>query len=142
MLDVFRAQNPALDVISVDDVPHGALPAYYALIDVLVMPSLRDGLPNALLEGMACERAVVATDVGGMPDALVDGENGILVSVGDVSGLAAGIERLLGNPELGQRCGANARRTVLERFTPARELDLTLALYDDVTAAWEGSSSS
>jgi glycosyltransferase involved in cell wall biosynthesis len=142
MIDVFRAQHPALSVVVVDDVAHQELPACYALLDVLVMPSLRDGLPNALLEGMACERAVVATDAGGMPDALTHEENGLMVRVGDVEGLAAGVERLLTDAELRASFGASARRTILERFTPAREIDLTLALYAEVAGAPDGSSSS
>jgi glycosyltransferase involved in cell wall biosynthesis len=96
---------------------------------VLVLPSLRDGLPNALLEGMACGRAVVATDVGGMPDVLRDGENGILVPAGDVERLADSIRALLDDRDRRKQLGQEARLTVQEGFTPERELDLTQQVY-------------
>ena len=70
MLEVFQRQNPTLKVCVVPNVAHEELPAYYRLADLLVLPSLRDGMPNALLEGMACGKATVATSVGGIPDVL------------------------------------------------------------------------
>lgn len=129
-LDVFRAQHPSLPIVVVEDVSPTQLPPYYALIDVLTMPSLRDGLPNALLEGMACGRAVVATDAGGMPDVLRHGENAHMIEAGDVEGLAAGMSQLVLDHALRSRYGSAARATVLERFTLAREIDLTLELYE------------
>ena len=128
-LDVFVARRPDVRVVVVDHVDPVDLPAYYALLDVLVMPSLRDGLPNALLEGMACGNAVVATDAGGMPDVLRHGVNGHMVPTGDIEGLARGMVELIDDPALRARYGAAARETVLEAFTPAREVDLTLELY-------------
>jgi glycosyltransferase involved in cell wall biosynthesis len=128
-LDVFRARNPALRVLEVDHVDPEDLPRYYALLDVAVMPSVRDGLPNALLEAMACGCAVVATDAGGMPDVLRSGVNGHMVPVGDVDGLAAGIRALLADADLRSARGIAARETVVADFTPAREVGATLALY-------------
>lgn len=53
-------------------------------MDVFVHPSLRDGMPNAVLEAMACEKAVIATPVGGVVDVVEDGKkNGVLVNVND-----------------------------------------------------------
>jgi glycosyltransferase involved in cell wall biosynthesis len=129
LVEVFRAQNPTLHTVVVDPVVPRALVAYYALLNVLVLPSLRDGLPNALLEGMACGRAVVATDVGGMPDVLRDGENGILVPAGDVERLADSIRALLDDRDRRKQLGQEARLTVQEGFTPERELDLTQQVY-------------
>jgi glycosyltransferase involved in cell wall biosynthesis len=134
-LDVFRARHPDLPVIVVEDMPPAELPPYYRAIDVVVMPSLRDGLPNALLEAMACGRPVVATNAGGMPDVIENGENGTMVEVGDVDGLAAGIEALLADAGLSARYSEAARRTVVERFTPGREVDLTMALYHELAAS-------
>jgi glycosyltransferase involved in cell wall biosynthesis len=73
LVRVFREQNPRLKVRVVPYDRPKDLPACYNLLDVLAMPSLRDGLPNALLEGLACARAVVGTAAGGLPDALRDG---------------------------------------------------------------------
>lgn len=133
ILDVFRRQNPTLNVRVVPNVDHEKLPAYYRLADVLAIPSLRDGLPNSLLEGMACERAIVASNVGGIPDALRDGENGVLVPPGDVAALAGAMLELLTDPSRRAQLGRAARVTVEADFTPAREVERNLEIYRDVT---------
>lgn len=129
---VFQKQNPHLRVLLVPPVHPAALPAYYRLLDVLVLPSLHDGLPNALLEGMACGCAVVAARAGGIPDAVRDGENGRLVPPGDEQALAAALDALLDDDAERARLGANARATVLGEFTLEQELALTLQVYEAV----------
>jgi glycosyltransferase involved in cell wall biosynthesis len=131
ILEVFRRQYPALKVRAVPNVAHDQLPAYYRLADVLVFPSVRDGLPNALLEGMACERVVIASEVGGIPDAVRDQETGLLVRPGDVAALTEAMLALLSNPERRERLGRAARAVVAE-FTPAREIERNLAVYHNV----------
>jgi glycosyltransferase involved in cell wall biosynthesis len=129
LLKVFQKQQPDLPVVVVPYTASDTLPAYYNLIDVLALPSIRDGLPNALLEGMACERAIVGTAVGGIPDAIIDGENGRLVPPGDVEALACTIDELLDNADLRQCFGQRGRETVLRDFTLEQELEKNLALY-------------
>ena len=131
-LKVFQKQSPDLPLVVVPYRAAEQLPAYYNLIDVLLLPSLRDGLPNALLEGMACERAIVATPVGGIPDAIRDGENGCLVPPGDAAALAAASLELLDDAQLRQRLGHAARETVIQHFTPAQELESNLTVYRSV----------
>jgi glycosyltransferase involved in cell wall biosynthesis len=98
----------------------------------LLLPSLQDGLPNTLLEGMACARPVIASSVGGIPDALHDGENGLLVPPGDVDALAAATLQLLSQPDRREQLGNAARATVIRDFSPARELNKNLALYQQL----------
>jgi glycosyltransferase involved in cell wall biosynthesis len=129
LVKVFQKQNPGLPLLITDYISPQSLPPYYNLMDVLVIPSLRDGLPNALLEGMACERAVVASAVGGILDAIQDGENGLLVPPGDVAALVGAIQRLLTNDELRLHLGKNARARVMAEFTPERELSSNLDIY-------------
>jgi glycosyltransferase involved in cell wall biosynthesis len=129
LLKVFQQQQPALPVVVVPYTTSETLPAYYNLLDVLTLPSLREGLPNALLEGMACERAIVGTTVGGIPDAICDGENGRLVPPNDADTLAQAINELLDNADLRQRFGARARETVLRDFTLEQEFEKNLDLY-------------
>lgn len=129
MLRVFQAQQPQVHAIVVPYLPPQALVAYYNLFDILLLPSLRDGLPNAVLEGMACECAIVATNVGGIPDALRHEENGWLVAPGDVEGLATAVAYLLARPDLRAQLGRAARQTVRQQFTPQRELQANLHLY-------------
>jgi glycosyltransferase involved in cell wall biosynthesis len=80
-----------------------------AAADVFVQPSLTEGMPNAVLEGMAAGRAVVATRVGGVPELITDGETGRVVPPADPAALAAGIVELLGDPVRRLRMGEAAR---------------------------------
>jgi glycosyltransferase involved in cell wall biosynthesis len=105
------------------------MPAYYALMDISVHPSLRDGMPNALLEAMACEKTVIATPVGGTTDVLEDGKNGILVNVNDADKLAETILQLLSQPENRRTMSTSAREAVVRRFTPEKELEANLQVY-------------
>lgn len=132
MVAVFQARQPGAPVSVVPQVDHHRLPAWYNLLDILVLPSLRDGLPNALLEGMACGRAVIASRAGGIPDVVCHGQNGWLVPPGDEAALAAALAALLARPDERAALGRAARATVTEKFTPAAELAANLALYADL----------
>jgi glycosyltransferase involved in cell wall biosynthesis len=88
--------------------------------DVFVLPSLSEGLPVTLLEAMALGRPVVATDVGGIPEVLRDGQDGLVVPAGDPAALAAGIDALLRDPERASRLGRTARERVLDEYTVRR----------------------
>lgn len=98
-------------------------------MDVFVHPSLRDGMPNALLEAMACEIPVIVTPVGGVLDVLEDGKNGLLVNVKDENSLAERILGLLDNNEKRRALGKSARESILNRFTLQKELEANLNVY-------------
>lgn len=125
----FRQQNPTLPIVVVPPVTGPELPPYYRLLDLLLLPTLHDGLPNALLEGMACECAVIGTTVGGIPDALQDGVNGKLIPPGDTHALTQAIQELLADPVRCREFGTAARATVETHFSPEQELAGNLALY-------------
>lgn len=107
----------------VGDVDRRELPGYFSMADVVVVPSVRDasgnvdGLPNVLLEAMASEKAIVATNVAGIPDALRSGQEGILVAERDPSGLARGIEEILSSETLRASLGVRAQRRAREEFS-------------------------
>jgi glycosyltransferase involved in cell wall biosynthesis len=103
-------------------------------VDVVALPSWTEGLPMIVLEAMAHGRAVVATAVGGTPEAVVDGETGVLVPPRDPAALAAALQRLLAEPELRERLGGAGRRRVEERFSAAEMERRVLEIYDAVTA--------
>jgi glycosyltransferase involved in cell wall biosynthesis len=130
LLEVFKKQNPALKLVVHPYIPSDVMPAYYSLADLVLMPSRRDGLPNALLEAMACECAVLGTEVGGIPDAIQDGINGRLVPPSDLQALIAATLELLADPAERQRLGQAARQTILADFSLEQELQANLALYD------------
>jgi len=100
---------------------HDDLPQQYAEAHVVVVPSIldrcgdRDGLPNVVLEAMACARPVVATKVGAIQSAVVDGRTGLLVAQKDSAAIAAALTALNGNTSLQHALGRNARRRV-ERY--------------------------
>ncbi len=98
-------------------------------MDVFVLPSRRAGLPNALLEAMAYEKAVIVTPVGGVLDAVIDCENGRFVRTNDANELADAINELLSDRTIRMKLGSTARQTVMNTFTPQAELDGNLALY-------------
>jgi glycosyltransferase involved in cell wall biosynthesis len=108
-----------------DDVPE-----LLASFDVFALPSLFEGLCYAVIEAQAAGVPVVATPVGGVRENVVEHETGVLVEVGDAASLAAGINRLLGDPGEARRLAEEARRRVLERYDVRRMVDETIALYD------------
>ena len=105
------------------------VPRLVAALDVFVMPSLWEGLPIALLEAMASSRAVLCTRVGGIPDVVQDGVNGVLIDAGDVEALREGIESLLAQPQHRAELGREARATVIERFDITRTAKAYNALH-------------
>jgi glycosyltransferase involved in cell wall biosynthesis len=129
LFDEFRASDPNYRIIVTGHIPHKDLPTYYSLIDVFVHPSLRDGMPNAVLEAMACGKAVVATPVGGTKDILEDGKNGVIVNVNDATMLAEKILELLEDSEKRSVLGKNARELIVSRFKPEKELEANLDVY-------------
>jgi glycosyltransferase involved in cell wall biosynthesis len=106
------------------------MPAYYSLMDVFVHPSLRDGMPNAVLEAMACGVPVVATAVGGVLDVITDSENGLTIPVNDVEALGRAIQKIFDDETQRKKLSTNARQTILERFAPEKELQANLEIYN------------
>jgi len=86
-------------------------------MDLLVLPSLSEGFSNALLEAMAAGLPVIATRVGGNPEAVVHGESGLLVPAADAGALGREMGLLLDDLALRKRLGAAARRRVMENFS-------------------------
>lgn len=90
--------------------------SFIAAADVYVNPADHEGLPVTILEAMALGRPVVATEVGGVPSVVRDGETGILVQPQQPEELAAAIRGLLGDPSRSRDLGAEARRLVEEEY--------------------------
>lgn len=88
----------------------------FALASVIAADGDRDGLPNVILEAMAAGLPVVASRLGGIPEAVTDGETGLLVEPGDEEALAEGLGRLLDDPALREKLGEAGRKVVVERF--------------------------
>lgn len=99
---------------------------------VFALPSFDEGLPMAMLEAMAHGKAVVVTPVGGIPDVIVDGINGLLVPPGDPAALADAIERVVSDPPLARRLGQAARLTVVQRHGAQAIVARLTALYEQL----------
>jgi glycosyltransferase involved in cell wall biosynthesis len=92
---------------------------YYAVADLVVMPSHSEGSPNALLEAMIASKPIVATRAGGIPEIVDHEETAILVEPRKPAALAEAIHRLLHDPETSQRLAANAYSLASMQFSPA-----------------------
>jgi len=90
--------------------------AWYAAMDIFVLPSLWEGLPNALLEAMALGLPVVATNVDGVPEAVEHGRSGLLCEPKDSQALFSAIQELLLKPSLRRQLGDAARERVSKQF--------------------------
>jgi glycosyltransferase involved in cell wall biosynthesis len=110
-----------------------AIEEYFRAVDIYVLPSIREGLPIALLEAMSCGLPCVASRLPGSTDAIIDhGINGLLVPPDDLDGLADAIGSLVRNRDLAARLGAAARATVVGRYSIQRTAAAWLTAYQEV----------
>jgi len=123
------------------------MPAVYRILDLLVLPTYREGFGAALLEASAMELPVVATRIPGCVDAVREGETGLLVPARDAEALTAAIRRYLDDADLRRRHGAAGRRRARQDFDPAQVRGALFQVYlrllgqrgcDDVVARVSG----
>lgn len=107
------------------------MPEVYAAFDLFVLSSHDEGMSNAILEAMATERPVIATDVGGTGEVVRHGQTGLLVPARDPAPLAAAISELLASPERWPAMGAQGRAVVEEHFSARAMVRQMEALYVD-----------
>lgn len=100
-----------------------------ATFDIFALPSVSEGLPLSLLEAMAMAKPVVASEVGGIPEVVLPGQTGLLVSPANPRSLAEAIVFLLDNPHLAKQIGQKARDHIACHFTLERMLERYQALY-------------
>lgn len=98
-------------------------------MDIIVLPSLWEGLPNVLLEAMAKVRPVVASKIEGVDEVVVDGETGILFEPGDVQSLAEALLKLIRDSQLAEDMGRAGRVRVLEKFSIEKTVKDTVGIY-------------
>lgn len=105
------------------------LPRLLGCLDVLVHPADMEGLGVSLLQAAAAGVPIIATRAGGMPEAVADGHNGLLVPPGDRDALRHALQRLLEDDALRASLGAGGRQRVAENFSPEVMVEATLRLY-------------
>ena len=106
----------------------------YTAMDVVTLPTHREGLPNVPLEAASMKLPVVASDIGPCLETVIHRETGLCFSVGDAASLADALRTYLDDPELRRRHGDAARRRVLEKFLPERIWRELAELYDRHTS--------
>jgi glycosyltransferase involved in cell wall biosynthesis len=105
------------------------IPALLTLLDVVVIPSFEEGIPQALTQALAMERPVVASAVGGIPEVVKDGVTGLLVPPRNPAILSEKIAILLHNPSVGARMGQIGRQVIQERYSMESMLTETEHVY-------------
>lgn len=115
-------KNYSLDsnVKTIKWIPHENVPQYLNELKLLVLPSFTEGLPNILLESMACGTPVIAASVGSIPDIISDGKNGFLLESNSPKLIAAKIIELISKPELLKQVSETAIKWVQENFNQER----------------------
>jgi len=113
-------------------------PGMPGMFDVSVLSSREEGFPNFVVESMAAGRAVVATEVGGVPDAVVNGSTGLLVRPGDDKAMADALLRILADAALREQLGAAASRYAREHYHASVVLRALESLYVDLALQYAG----
>jgi len=112
-------------------IPNDELPDYLASSDIYVSTSLSDSTSLCLQEAMACQVAPVVTDLPGNREWIRDGENGFLVSLGDIEALAERIVYLIRNKEIGQKVSKANRKIIMERAEYEKEMSKAEKIYQE-----------
>ncbi len=102
------------------------------LFDIYILPSLWEGLPLGLLEAMFSRKAVIATEVGGIPEVVTSGENGILIPPADSEAIVQAVLRLYNNDEEREKIGANALQSVEKSYSTATMVNRYQELYQEL----------
>ena len=111
---------------------YSQLPMFFCGSDIVALPSFSEGLGIVLLEAGAAGKPVVASDIRGIDEVVIDGETGILVPPQDPKALATAILQLLEDAQMRNRLGAAARRSVKDRFSLSESVDRLLEVYESL----------
>ena len=114
------------------------MPSIYASLDLMVSASRQEGLPMAILEGMASRLPLIATAVGEVPTVVLNGRTGVLVPAESVEAISAGISELLRDPARRKRFGVAARKLIEEEFSAERMTTDYLRVYEEAAAGMKG----
>ncbi len=119
---------PKDSYVFLGSVPYQRMPYLYPLADAFVLPSLSESFPMTVLEAMSCGLPVIASRVGGIPEMVTHGKDGLLVNPGDAKDLASALRLISGERDRALQMGACAREKVSSRFT-AQEMALRTSIF-------------
>ncbi len=128
----YRMTRHAKELKSVGHVPHHAMPGLYNSVDILLMPTVREGFGLSIAEAMACGLPIVASNCSAIPELVDDGKGGFLCPVGNVDAFAEKINLLADSPGLRKEMGEYNREKVERKFTVQRMVREYRALFEEV----------
>ncbi len=109
-----------------------AMQDFYEAVDIVVLPSHSEGLPNVALEGMMHKRAVISTDVGGVREIIHNGENGWIVPPGDRLAMAEVLKMVVTDTELRNLVSERGHHSLYPKFSPEKRAQNILSVYNDL----------
>ncbi len=112
--------------------PHSEIPLWISASDCVVLPSLSEGFPTILPEVMLCGVPIIATPVGGIPEAVRDGDTGLLVPCGDPEAIARALSTLLADEQVAWRLGTRAQEMARQSLTWEANAKKMVEIYEDV----------
>ena len=118
------------DTIFTGKIPRNDVPLYYSVSDIIVVPSLQEAFGLVVSEAMATGKPVIGSNVGGIPDQIINGYNGFLVKPKDPYEIAQKILYLLNNPEKTKKMGLRGREIVLKKFNFELRTKKLISLYN------------
>ena len=127
---ILKLEYPNLELKIISGVSDAA--KLLSTFDIYVCSSIKEGFPYTILEAMRAGLPIVSTNVGGIPEAITDGREGLLVPPKNPEALAGAIKKLLTNPALAARLGSNAKQKSLQ-FNLARMIEQTEKIYQSIT---------
>jgi len=119
-------------IIFAGKIPQSESPFYYAMSDIVVIPSIQEAFGLGVTEAMACGKPTIGTNVGGIPDQIIDGYNGFVVEPRNAKEMAEKILWLIDNRDEAKRMGINGRKTVEEKYNLDERINQILTLYKRV----------
>ena len=116
----------------VGEIPQNEIPYWLSASDIFVFPTYNEGLPNAVMEAMACSLPIIATKVGGIPEVVRDGQNGILIDKKSVISIEHSIEKLINNKNMCKKMGEYGRTIIEEKFTWNNSAKKLIGIYNSI----------
>jgi glycosyltransferase involved in cell wall biosynthesis len=132
LLEKLRRKTKDLPVIFHGQVTHENIPEIIGSSEILIQPSLLEGLPLTCLESLACETPVVASDVGGVSEIIIDGKTGFLVSPNDTDQFIQSVIRLLENNRLREELGKKGRELIKRDYDWGNIVEKTIKIYKSI----------
>jgi len=130
----FKGLSCRPGLVNLGEVPYQSMPELYQSVDILLLPTVREGLPLAVMEAMSCGLPVVATNCSSLPELIDEGKGGFLCGLGDVNEFAEKVNLLAENQSLRQEMGVYNRTKVEEMFTLNRMVSEYKELFEKVLA--------